>query len=206
MSLVTTHMRPRWTFAIVSTALFMVVLDNLVVTNALPSIRADLGASIENLQWTVNAYTLTFAVLLLTGAALGDRFSRRRARAHDRRADRRSRGPGRRGRVGPAPHAHAPLRGLPRRPPWSGARAVVRHLRARRRARAAGRRRGGRGHQLALDLLDQRADRHRARAAGRALPDREPWAGEAPRSARARARRPRAAGRGLRHRARQRAG
>src|SRR3954449_95083 len=78
MRLVTAHMRPRWTFAIVSTALFMVVLDNLVVTTALPSIRADLGASIENLQWTVNAYTLTFAVLLLTGAALGDRFGRKR--------------------------------------------------------------------------------------------------------------------------------
>src|SRR5215203_7548562 len=71
-------MRPKWTFAVVSTALFMVVLDNLVVTTALPSIRADLGASIESLQWTVNAYTLTFAVLLLTGAALGDRFGRKR--------------------------------------------------------------------------------------------------------------------------------
>src|SRR5918998_3952733 len=70
--------RPKWTFAVVSTALFMVVLDNLVVTTALPSIRADLGASIESLQWTVNAYTLTFAVLLLTGAALGDRFGRKR--------------------------------------------------------------------------------------------------------------------------------
>src|ERR671910_950644 len=72
------RMRPKWTFAVVSTALFMVVLDNLVVTTALPSIRADLGATIESLQWTVNAYTLTFAVLLLTGAALGDRFGRKR--------------------------------------------------------------------------------------------------------------------------------
>jgi EmrB/QacA subfamily drug resistance transporter len=78
-------MKPRssstsvgWTFAIVSIALFMVVLDNLVVTNALPSIRADLGATIQQLEWTVNAYTLSYAVLLLTGAALGDRFGRRR--------------------------------------------------------------------------------------------------------------------------------
>ena len=55
----------------------MVTLDNLVVTTALPVIRTDLGASIESLEWTVNAYTLTFAVLLLTGAALGDRFGRR---------------------------------------------------------------------------------------------------------------------------------
>ena len=67
-------MRPIWTFAIVSVALFMVVLDNLVVTNALPSIREDLGATIQSLEWTVNAYTLSYAVLLLTGAALGDRF------------------------------------------------------------------------------------------------------------------------------------
>ncbi len=70
--------RPRWTFAIVSIALFMVVLDNLVVTTALPSIREDLGATIQSLEWTVNAYTLSFAVLLLTGAALGDRFGRKR--------------------------------------------------------------------------------------------------------------------------------
>ena len=70
--------RPGRTLAVVSAALFMVTLDNLVVTTALPSIRADLGASIEALEWTVNAYTLTFAVLLLTGAALGDRFGRRR--------------------------------------------------------------------------------------------------------------------------------
>ena len=67
-----------WTFAITSIALFMVALDNLVVTTALPVIRADLGASLTDLEWMVNAYTLTFAVLLLTGAALGDRFGRRR--------------------------------------------------------------------------------------------------------------------------------
>ena len=74
--------RPRagWTFAIVSVAVFMVTLDNLVVSTALPTIRVDLGASLESLEWTVNAYTLAFAVLLLTGAALGDRFGRRRAR------------------------------------------------------------------------------------------------------------------------------
>jgi EmrB/QacA subfamily drug resistance transporter len=67
-----------WTLAIVSLGLFMTTLDNLVVTTALPSIRDSLGASIQSLEWTVNAYTLTFAVLLLTGAALGDRFGRRR--------------------------------------------------------------------------------------------------------------------------------
>jgi len=75
-------MSPRtstiWTFAITSVALFMTTLDNLVVTTALPVIRKDLDASLSGLEWTVNAYTLTFAVLLLTGAALGDRFGRRR--------------------------------------------------------------------------------------------------------------------------------
>ena len=67
-----------WTFAITALALFMVSLDNLVVTMALPVIRRDLGASLADLEWTVNAYTLTFAALLLFGAALGDRFGRRR--------------------------------------------------------------------------------------------------------------------------------
>ena len=107
--------RVWWTFAITSVGVFMVTLDNLVVTTALPVIREDLHASIENLEWTVNAYTLTFAVLLLTGAALGDRFGRRRmfaiglahlharlrgrgARADRRRAHRRTRVPGRRRR------------------------------------------------------------------------------------------------------------
>jgi len=70
--------RTLWTFVITSVALFMVVLDNLVVSTALPVIRTDLDASLEQLEWTVNAYTLTFAVLLLTGAALGDRFGRKR--------------------------------------------------------------------------------------------------------------------------------
>ena len=69
--------RTLWTFVITSLALFMVTLDNLVVTTALPVIRTDLHASLSQLEWTVNAYTLTFAVLLLTGAALGDRFGRR---------------------------------------------------------------------------------------------------------------------------------
>ena len=67
-----------WTFAITSVALFMTTLDNLVVTTALPVIRKDLNADLSGLEWTVNAYTLTFAVLLITGAALGDRFGRRR--------------------------------------------------------------------------------------------------------------------------------
>ncbi|MDX6255670.1 MAG: hypothetical protein QOJ11_2004 [Frankiales bacterium] len=67
-----------WAFVVTAIALFMVSLDNLVVTMALPAIRKELHAGIQGLEWTVNAYTLTFAVLLLTGATLGERFGRRR--------------------------------------------------------------------------------------------------------------------------------
>ncbi|MFE5544754.1 MFS transporter [Streptomyces sp. NPDC056534] len=67
-----------WALVITSAAGFMAALDNLVVTTALPSIREDLGGALHDLEWTVSAYTLTFAVLLMFGAALGDRFGRRR--------------------------------------------------------------------------------------------------------------------------------
>ena len=70
--------RRWWTFALVCVALFMTMLDNLVVITALPSIGRALGAGLADLEWTVNAYTLAFAVLMMTGAALGDRFGRRR--------------------------------------------------------------------------------------------------------------------------------
>jgi EmrB/QacA subfamily drug resistance transporter len=68
----------RWVLGLSALASFMVVLDLLVVATALPTIHRDLGASLEDLEWTVNAYTLSFAVLLMTGAALGDRLGRRR--------------------------------------------------------------------------------------------------------------------------------
>jgi EmrB/QacA subfamily drug resistance transporter len=67
-----------WTLVLASLGVFMTALDTLVVTTALPVLRADLGASLTDLEWTVNAYNLSFACLLLTGAALGDRFGRRR--------------------------------------------------------------------------------------------------------------------------------
>src|SRR4051795_2496298 len=67
-----------WAIVITSAAGFITALDNLIVTTALPSIRKDLGGGLEDLEWTVNAYTLTYAVLLMTGAALGDRFGRKR--------------------------------------------------------------------------------------------------------------------------------
>ena len=70
--------RRWWTLAAMCFALFMIMLDNTVVNVALPSIQEDLGATLSGLEWTVNAYTLTFAVLLVTGGRLGDIFGRRR--------------------------------------------------------------------------------------------------------------------------------
>ena len=67
-----------WTLVLAGLATFMTALDTLVVTTALPVLRTDLHASLSGLEWTVNAYNLAFACLLLTGAALGDRFGRRR--------------------------------------------------------------------------------------------------------------------------------
>src|ERR1700722_10921638 len=67
-----------WTLGAMCFALFMIMLDNTVVNVALPSIQRDLHATLSSLEWTVNAYTLTFAVLLVTGGRLGDIFGRRR--------------------------------------------------------------------------------------------------------------------------------
>ena len=167
-----------WTLAVVSAALFMVTLDNLVVTTALPSIRTDLGASIEDLEWTVNAYTLAFAVFLLTGAALGDRFGRRRMfvvglgalhasssappRSRPTTGDAHRRARALQG-VGAAIVAPLTLtllsEAFPARAPRHGARHLVGRVRPRRRARAARRRRGRRRHLVAVDLLAQRAGR-----------------------------------------------
>ena len=188
-----TDRRPAWTFVIVAAALFMVVLDNLVVTTALPSIQAELGATIQSLEWTVNAYTLTYAVLLLTGAALGDRFGRRRMfviglgiftlasaaaalAPTTARADRRAGRPGRRRRDRDPADAHPARRRVPAREARAGDRRVVRRVGSRRRARPADRRRGRRRHLVALDLLDQRPGRARRHPAGATQAGREPRA------------------------------
>src|SRR5215212_8192146 len=68
----------RWVLGLAAVASFMVALDTLVVSTALTTIRLDLKASVEQLEWTVNAYNLSFAVLLMPASALGDRFGRRR--------------------------------------------------------------------------------------------------------------------------------
>ena len=169
--------RTAWTFVITSIALFMVVLDNLVVSTALPVIRVDLGASIEQLEWIVNAYTFTFAVFLLTGAALGDRFGRKRMfmiglaiftgasalaalAPVDRVAHRGTCVPGSRRRDRDAADADDPERGRLRATgaavalgAWSGIAGL------RRRDGAARRRRGRRGHLVAVGLLAQRPGR-----------------------------------------------
>jgi len=76
--LITEENRKWWTLGAMCFALFMIMLDNTVVNVALPSIQRDLGATLSALEWTVNGYTLSFAVLLATGGRLGDIFGRRR--------------------------------------------------------------------------------------------------------------------------------
>src|SRR5438045_1880407 len=73
-----TRKTSAWVLALASVASCMTALDTLVVATALTTIRLDLHASVEQLEWTVNAYNLSFAVLLMTAAALGDRLGRRR--------------------------------------------------------------------------------------------------------------------------------
>ena len=191
-----TNSHTRWVLILTGIGSLMAALDTLVVSTALSTIRLDLGASIEQLEWTVNAYNLSFAVLLMTGAALGDRFGRRsavrrrpravrrrvgrlRARAQRRLADRRPGGPGRGRGARRAARPGAAERGLPARAAGHGDRDLQRDHRPRRRQRPAGRRRGRPGPRLAVDLLDQRADRPRRRPARAAAHAREPRRGTA---------------------------
>ncbi|RXH18346.1 DHA2 family efflux MFS transporter permease subunit [Bradyrhizobium guangzhouense] len=74
----TNRAEKNWVLGVTALASFMMALDAMIITTAFAAIRADFGSPVETLQWTVNAFNLTFAVLLLSGAALGDRFGRRR--------------------------------------------------------------------------------------------------------------------------------
>ena len=74
----TTRATHIWAVALTGASLFMITLDNLIVLSTLPSMQRDLAVSVDRLQWVVDAYILSFAVLMLTGAALGDRYGRRR--------------------------------------------------------------------------------------------------------------------------------
>ena len=171
----------RWVVILTGIGSLMAALDTLVVSTALSKIRLDLGASVEQLEWTVNAYNLSFAVLLITGAALGDRFGRRRlyavglgavrarvgglrAGAERRHADRRARRAGRGLGSDHAARAGATELGVPARAARRGDRDVQRDHRPRGRKRPAGRRRRRAGHRLAVDLLAQRPDRRSSRS------------------------------------------
>ena len=153
----------RWVVVLTALGSLMAALDTLVVSTALSTIRLDLGASVEQLEWTVNAYNLSFAVLLMTGAALGDRFGRRNLYAvgpglcsPPRRpparwrpsvgvADRRARRAGRRRGAADAARPGAAERRLPARAPRRGDRDLQRDHRPGRGQRPAGRRRRGPG-------------------------------------------------------------
>jgi hypothetical protein len=165
--------KQRWVLTVAAAASFTVSLDTLVVTTALPTIRHELGASLSSLEWTVNAYTLTFAVLLMSAAALGDRYGRRRMfvwRGVVRSRVGRLRARAKRGSVGCGAWRAGRRRGLRHAtgagavdgsPRAARAPARSRHLRRRggqrRGARAAARRRARAGHLLAVDLLAQPA-------------------------------------------------
>ena len=171
--------RKWWTLVAVSFGLFMIMLDNTVVNVALPSIRADLGISISELEWVVNAYALTFGVLLLSGGKLADLLGRRRifiaglviftaaslwcglaGSAGSLIAARSVQG------VGAALHESGDAVDHHRDLPAATARDRDRHLGGRLRAlardRADGRRDPDRAHRLELDLLRQ----HPGRPAG----------------------------------------
>src|SRR5580658_9229836 len=206
--------RTIWAFVITSLALFMGSLANLVVTTALPVIRVQLHASLSSLEWTVNAYTLSFAVLLLTGATLGERFGRRRMLIVGLAIF----------TLGSAAAAISPDTTaliLARMVQGMGA-AIVTPLTltilsaavpAERRGRGgryghrarAGRRRGDRpGDLVEVDLLAERADRDPPDPARPAAAGRDPRAGQGVRRARPRAREPGALRGGARTRAGQR--
>src|SRR5579862_1379044 len=103
------------TLILASVGAFVTSLDVVVVSTALPSLRTHLGASLSDLEWTINAYNLAFASLMLTAAALGDRFGRKRVyiRGLRGRAHRLAGGAGRRRRHRAAALAHPDQRGVP---------------------------------------------------------------------------------------------
>ena len=153
-------------------ALFMIMLDNTVVNVALPSIQSDLDASLSALEWTVNIYTLTFAVLLVTGGRLGDIFGRRRAflfgvvvfalssataglAPNETWLVGKPRAPGHRRGVHDARHPVDHHQRLPRARARQGDRHVGRRLGAGARARPGGRRLPHRAGELARDLLPE---------------------------------------------------
>ena len=199
-----TGSRTAWTFVITSIALFMVTLDNLVVTMALPVIREDLDASLVTARVdgqrvhpdvrrvppdrrSARRPVRTQAHVRGRNRDLHARLGRCGARAEHRGTRHRQGHPGpRRSHRHPA-HAHAPQRSSPGREARVRARRLGRDRRPRRRTRARRRRRDRRRHLLAVDLLAERSHRSRPRPARVASPDREPWPGQRARLSRPRA-------------------
>ena len=170
--------RKWWTLFAMCFALFMIMLDNTVVNVALPSIQRALRTTPENLEWTINAYVLTFAGLILLGGKLGDRFGRKRlflvglavftassaacALSSDRHAaDRLARRAGRRRGVPEPAVALDPGLGIPAQAAAHRHRHLGRHLRPRPGDRPAARRLPGPERLVVGRVLDQRPDRHR---------------------------------------------
>jgi Major Facilitator Superfamily len=206
---------PAWTLVVASLALMMSFLDALVVTTALPTLRVSLHSSLASLEWTVNAYNLSFACLLLTGAALGDRFGRRRMLciglaifvgasllAGSAPAIGVLVGPGhaggRRGDHGAA-DPHPGHRRLPTRTPRMGDRHLERSRGPERSYRTVHRRCRRAGNRVALDLLDQRPGRPGADLGRAVARPRKPWRLPAPGHRRGGPRHHRAAGGHLGH-------
>ena len=171
-----TTSRQRWVLVLCAIASLMVALDVTAISTALESIRRGLGASVNELEWTVNAYNLSFAVLLITAAALGDRLGRRRlfavgmgifvaASAASALAPNVTVLIAARAVQGVGAALVAPLvagtaeRRLPAGASRLGARAVRGHHRPRRPRRPRDRRRRHAGTRVAVGLLAQRADR-----------------------------------------------
>ena len=188
-----TRSNALWTFTITSLALFMVALDNLVVTTALPVIKTDLGASLQDLavdRQRVHAdvrgpahHRRRPGRPVRSQARVPDRhghlhrrFGPGRAVDVDRQPHPRPRHPGRRRRDRDAAHADDPVRGDAPGAPGRRARCVGWHRGSGHRHRSARRRRHRGGPRLALDLLAQRPDRPGRPADGRLPPDREPTA------------------------------
>ena len=178
--LITDDNRKWWTLGAMCFALFMIMLDNTVVNVALPSIQRDLGASISGLEWTINGYTLSFAVLLATGGRLGDIFGRRRMfllgvvifalssataglAAEPDRPRRQPRRPGRRRRADDAGDALDRHQRLPAQRARQGDGHLGRRLRPGARGRPGARRLAHRARLLAGDLLPQHPGRDRRR-------------------------------------------
>ena len=181
-----------WTFGITSFGWFLFALDRLVVVTALPQIGTDLGAGLSGMEWTVNAYSLAVVALLLTGAALGDRFGRRRmfvvglavftagsagaAMAPTVAALAAARAIQGAGGAIFVPLAMTILSAAsPPGPAGHGARPVGRYRRPRGGRRTVGRGWADHPGRLAVDLLAERADRDRADGARLGAAHGESW-------------------------------